>query len=223
MSQRSHDWHSQSPQSIDDAVNTAVAYITSTPGATEADGLDLLSKLLSAPHGGGPKTPEGKTRSAQNSLRHGLAAARFKSFKLLPGEDAREYAELCAELRGQFRPRSTAEAHKIDDMAQAWWLQRRARNLETSALEEGNEKGFALYLRYETTQRRGYQMAYKDFQDMQKARLSLQSSPDTTPIVEAGFFQSELTMQRPRNQVQRHQKRRTIPPPLSNPPQAATY
>jgi hypothetical protein len=108
-----------------------------------------------------------------------------------PGEDVREYAELCAELRGQFRPRTTAEAHKIDDMAQAWWLQRRARNLQTSALEQGDEKGFALYLRYETTQRRGYQMAYKDFRDMQKARLSLQSSPDTTPIVEAGFFQSE--------------------------------
>jgi hypothetical protein len=186
-----YDWYGQSSEAIDDAVNTAVAYVTSTPGATEADGLEMLSKLLSAPHGGGPNTPEGKARSAKNSFRHGLAVANFKSFKLLLGEDAREYAELCAELRGQFRPRTTTENHKIDDMAQAWWLQRRARNLQTSALEEGNEKGFALYLRYETTQRRSYQMAYKDFQDMQKARLSLQSSPDTTPIDEVGSFQSE--------------------------------
>jgi hypothetical protein len=34
-------------------------------------------------------------------------------------------------------------------------------------------------------------MAYKDFQDMQKARLLQHSSPDNTPIVEPGFFQSE--------------------------------
>jgi hypothetical protein len=149
------------------------------------------AKLLSAPHGCGPHTPEGKARSAKNSFRHGLAAASFKSFKLLPGEDAREYAELCADLRTQFRPRTPAENHKIDDMAQAWWLQRRSRNLQTSALEQGDEKGFALYLRYETTQRRSHQMAYKDFQDMQKARLLQHSSPDNTPIVEPGFFQSE--------------------------------
>jgi hypothetical protein len=67
MTHRSHDWYSQSSQSIDDAVNTAVAYVTSTPGATEADGLDMLSKLLS-PHGGGPNTPEGKARSAPEFL-----------------------------------------------------------------------------------------------------------------------------------------------------------
>jgi hypothetical protein len=62
---------------------------------------------------------------------------------------------------------------------------------KTAALEEGSEKGLTLHLRYETTQRRSYQMAYKDFQDMQKARLLQQSSPDTTPIVEPGFFISE--------------------------------
>jgi hypothetical protein len=126
----SHDRHCQSAQEIDDAVNTAVAYVTSTPGATESDGLDMLSKLLSAPRGGGPKTPEGKARSAQNSFCHGLVAASFKSFKLVPGEDPREYAELCADLRVQFDPRTPAEQHKIDDMAKAWWLQRRARNLQ---------------------------------------------------------------------------------------------
>jgi hypothetical protein len=145
--------------------------------------------------------PKARRAAPQNSFRHGLATASFKSFKLLPGEDAREYAELCADLRTQFRPRTTAENHKIDNMAQAWWLQRRSRNLQTSALEQGDEKGFALYLRYETTQRRSYQMAYKDFQDMQKARLLQHSSPDNTPIVEPGFFQSEPQSETPAEPV----------------------
>ncbi len=127
----------------------------------------------------GPVTPAGKARSAQNSFKHGLAAG-FSHFKLLSGEDPAEYAELAAEVRAQFLPRTNAERHKIDDMAQAWWLQRRARNMQTSALESGDDKALALYLRYETTQRRCYQSAYKDFEDMQKHRVALVSSSHAT-------------------------------------------
>jgi hypothetical protein len=131
---------------------------------------------------GGPVTPEGKARSSQNSFKHGLASG-FGHFKLLAGEDPAEYAELLCDVRAQFVPRTGAERKKIEDMAQAWWLQRRARNLQTSALESADDKAFALYLRYETTQRRSYQMAYKDFQDMCKQRLAAAASPDLTPIV----------------------------------------
>jgi hypothetical protein len=134
--------------------------------ATHQDACHLVDKLLAADpvltHGGGPRTPEGKARSAQNSFRHGLAAS-FHRFQLLPGEDPREYTELCADLQSQFRPRTPAERHKLEDMAQAWWLQRRARNFQTAALADGDAECFALYLRYETSQRRGYQMAYKGF------------------------------------------------------------
>jgi len=120
------------------------------------------------PRSGGPNTEAGKRRSAQNSFKHGLAAG-FSHFKLLSSEDPAEYAELVSEVRAQFVPRTACERHKIDDMAQAWWLQRRAWNMQTSALESGDDKAFALYLRYETTQRRSYQAAYKDFEVMQKA------------------------------------------------------
>jgi hypothetical protein len=162
--------------------------------ATHQDACHLVDKLLAADpvltHGGGPRTPEGKARSAQNSFRYGLAAS-FHRFQLLPGEDPREYTELCADLQSQFRPRTPAERHKLEDMAQAWWLQRRARNFQTAALADGDAKCFALYLRYETSQRRSYQMAYKDFQDMQKARPLVQSSPDLTPVAHDASFQSE--------------------------------
>jgi hypothetical protein len=99
--------------------------------------------------------------------------------------------ELCSDLRAQFLPRTPSERQKLEDMAQAWWLQRRARNLQTLALEEGNEKALALNLRYETTQRRSYQMAFKDFEEMRKARVAQKASPDNTPIVASVSFQSE--------------------------------
>lgn len=152
---------------------------------------------LSAPRHGGPVTPEGKARSARNSFKHGLAVTSFSSFKLLPGENPTEYTDLGADLRAQFKPGSRAEYHKIDDMAQSWWLQRRARHLQTNAIEEGNEKLLALYLRYETTQRRSYQMAFKDFQEMKKARLAQQSSLGQPPVDSLGSFQSERVYSSP--------------------------
>src|SRR5688572_13829369 len=39
----------------------------------------------------GPKTPEGKARSAQNALKHGLRAQKYV---VLPEEDGAEFAEL---------------------------------------------------------------------------------------------------------------------------------
>ncbi len=144
------------------------------------------------PRSGGPTSEAGKRRSSQNSFKHGLAAG-FSHFKLLSSEDPAEYAKLLAEIRAQFVPRTTCERHKIDDMAQAWWLQRRARNMQTGALESGDDKAFALYLRYETTQRRSYQMAYKDFEVMQKHRIALIASPAAAPATRPGTFQSSPT------------------------------
>ncbi len=142
-----------------------------------------------ASHRGGPSTQAGKARSAQNSFKHGLSSG-FTHFKLLPGESLAEYVELVADIRAQFRPGTRAEAHKLEDMAQAWWLQRRARNLQTGALESGGDKAFALYLRYETTQRHSYRAAHNDFQDMQKQRKANAKSPDTSAVPEPGTFQS---------------------------------
>lgn len=166
-------------------------------------------------HRGGPTTPEGKARSAQNSFRHGLTVCGFSHFKLLPGEDAAEYADLCADVRAQFVPQTPVECLKIQDMAQAWWLQRRARGLQTAALQEGNEKAFALYLRYETTQRRSYQMAFKDFQEMQKARLAQRAASATTSNGELGSFQSERIYASPQPITQ------PVPEAPAGPPLAA--
>ncbi len=172
---------------------SATQVIPVTPAPAEATQPQAAADL---PRSGGPTTEAGKRRSSQNSFKHGLAAG-FSHFKLLSSEDPAEYAELLAEVRAQFVPRTTCERHKIDDMAQAWWLQRRARNMQTSALESADDKAFALYLRYETTQRRSYQMAYKDFEVMQKHRLALTASPNAAPPSRPGTFQSTPTRTAP--------------------------
>jgi len=72
---------------------------------------------------GGPSTQAGKARSAKNLFKHGLSSG-FNHFRLLSSEDPAEYAELVSDIRAQFRPGSRPEVHKLEDMAQAWWLQR---------------------------------------------------------------------------------------------------
>jgi hypothetical protein len=58
----------------------------------------------------GPKTLEGKARSAQNALKHGMRAQKFL---VLPDEDAAEFAALEAALKeatGYRRRRPEVEA-----------------------------------------------------------------------------------------------------------------
>jgi hypothetical protein len=70
----------------------------------------------------GPKTAEGKERSAQNALKHGLRAQKHM---VLPGESAAEFATLEAALMEELAPDGALQtilAQRI--VAAAWRLQR---------------------------------------------------------------------------------------------------
>lgn len=82
---------------------------------------------------GGPKTPEGKARSAQNALRHGLRASRFL---LLPHEDPEAFRELVEELRRVHAPADPVERELVDAIAIAMWREARADRLEAEALAD---------------------------------------------------------------------------------------
>lgn len=53
----------------------------------------------------GPTTSEGKARSAQNSLKHGLTSSRV----VLPHESKEEYEELEASFKETFKPFGAVE------------------------------------------------------------------------------------------------------------------
>jgi hypothetical protein len=80
---------------------------------------------------GGPVAPEGKARSTQNALRHGLCV---KTLVLGDYEDAAALAALRGALAARHLPRDAAEAHGVEELAFAAWRQRRLRTLEAEAL-----------------------------------------------------------------------------------------
>lgn len=75
----------------------------------------------------GPKTPEGKARSARNAVRHGLRADRFE---LLPEEDSEAYLALVEAFAAAYRPSDPVEDQLVVAMARAQWLLFRCDRLE---------------------------------------------------------------------------------------------
>jgi hypothetical protein len=97
---------------------------TPEPAATSAS-------MVALPKKRGPSTPEGKARSRQNALKHGLRA------KLLPlplHGDAAHFEDLTDGLRRTYRPEDQAEAQLVEAIAVAMWQEITADRLEAEAL-----------------------------------------------------------------------------------------
>ena len=102
--------------------------------ATEAQ---IQANRLNAEKSTGPRTPEGKEKASQNSLKHGL----FAREGVIRGEDWEEYEMHREALLGQLGPASPLEvilATRVVDLS--WRLQRAGQNQ--------NEAFGALYDRY---------------------------------------------------------------------------
>ncbi|MGJ5818520.1 SEC-C metal-binding domain-containing protein [Paludibaculum fermentans] len=74
-------------------------------------------------HSTGPRSEEGKARSARNNLRFGFRSQSV----LLPGDDPVEFAGLLAELSGHFAVDDLSSARYVREMADAEWRLRRVR------------------------------------------------------------------------------------------------
>jgi len=83
----------------------------------------------------GPITPEGKARSAQNSLKHGL----YAKGRVLPWESQEDYDQLCEDLHGHYQ---VADIHRclVDQLAsELWHIQRAERFEEALLIDNRNE------------------------------------------------------------------------------------
>jgi len=101
----------------------------------------------------GPRTADGKARSASNNLRHGLASGRL----IISGENPADFDELVEGLRAEYNPATPTEDHLILRMAQHFWLSQRAIRLQNDAFLAGyTPDKLALLLRYQTSNDRGY-------------------------------------------------------------------
>ena len=78
----------------------------------------------------GPRTPEGKSVSSLNALKHGLLSQET----LLPGEDEALLTSLSERLRAELRPEGELEDLLVDRITSVVWRLRRLGSIEAGVL-----------------------------------------------------------------------------------------
>jgi hypothetical protein len=90
----------------------------------------IVANRANAEHSTGPRTPEGKQRSAANSTRHGLASGSA----VLPQEDAAALEQLQAQYLDEFQPATPHETFLVEQMTHSRWRIARLHRLEQTLL-----------------------------------------------------------------------------------------
>ena len=102
----------------DDLIQTAISAVK------------LAANRANAQHSTGPKTPEGKAKSAQNSRRYGL----FVSDNTLEQENPQEFADLFASYIADYCPTAGIEMELVRQLVSSTWRLRRLDRIETARL-----------------------------------------------------------------------------------------
>jgi hypothetical protein len=83
----------------------------------------------------GPRTEEGKARSALNAIKHGLTAASA----LLPSEDPAAYQRHLQDFEDEYQPQNASEQFLTRDLADTAWRLKRIPILEAALLSACQE------------------------------------------------------------------------------------
>jgi hypothetical protein len=126
----------------------------------------------------GPKTPEGKAAVRHNSLRHGLRA----SLVVLPGENCKEFDQLCEDLEKDWQPETQLERIHLERMAVNHWQLVQLHVRQNSLLEQVDAKEQArlldMFLRAQNRLERAFDRAQLTLQRLQKERRTKPPEPD---------------------------------------------
>ena len=112
----------------------------------------------------GPKTESGKAASCMNNFRFGFTGA----FTVLPSEDQDEFDHLFHGLSIEHQVKTMTERVLVLKMAQHHWLSQRAQRLQNLVMDDAaltrieQERQFALFLRYQTTNDRAFHRCLND-------------------------------------------------------------
>ncbi|HYI94297.1 MAG TPA: hypothetical protein VEX68_12185 [Bryobacteraceae bacterium] len=114
----------------------------------------------------GPITEEGKARSSQNAIKHGLNSDKIL---VLHTEKQQDYDALRAAYLKRFAPQDEVELELVDEMVGAKWRLRRIRSIETETFEMRME------LQDEYIQKRG-----ENPTDSRRQAMAFKSLSDTS-------------------------------------------
>jgi hypothetical protein len=93
------------------------------------------ANAANAQHSTGPTSAEGKARSSQNAVKHGLTAEK----PVIPPDRKQDFDLLEAALRQECDPQGRLEQVAFDQLVFAAWKQQIVRDLEGNLLAEGAE------------------------------------------------------------------------------------
>jgi len=123
----------------------------------------------------GPTTPEGRARSSQNAVKHGLTAKHL----VIRPDQQEAFDTLARGLREEIDPQGALELIAFDQLLHAAWNQYRFRELEAQLMSEADrdplldeaqaEKLDRLY-RYAAAADRSYHRALKELRAFQTDR-----------------------------------------------------
>jgi hypothetical protein len=155
----------------------------------------LHANRINAAKSTGPKTPEGKARSAQNATRHGLLAQQI----LIGQESPGDLQSLIDTFTEHFAPINAFERHLVEDLAASCWRMRRSWSIEKEMLEAAMSRQsaptqaartagafgelarhpkLALLHRYETRLHLMYQRALNNLLRLRQLRPPASALPD---------------------------------------------
>ena len=163
--------------------------------------LQLEANRANAQFSTGPRTEEGKARSAQNARKHGLSAGHLA----IAPQDREQFDELLALYQAEINPRGPIQQALFDELVAAAWNLRRVRLLqaETDLLDPQSDR----LARHHTRIERTFYRALKELKAMQTDDAVRKTLPIRialrAPVLAAPLILAKRSQQRDQHRQER--------------------